>query len=94
LAAEGGHDTVLQFLVDHPQTPADAIDILDNDNVRLNKSNYHEFYVDFCSSVQHSIWLAIKGMSSVLVFFSEKELRSHTLAMALLLMRKSFRAVS
>ena len=35
LAAEGGHDTVLQFLVDHPQTPADAIDILDNNNVRL-----------------------------------------------------------
>ena len=35
LAAEGGHDTVLQFLMDHPQTPADAIDILDSNNVRL-----------------------------------------------------------
>ena len=41
LAAEGGHDTVLQFLVDHPQTPTDAIDILDSNNVRLNEYTYN-----------------------------------------------------
>ena len=52
------------------------------------------FQFDFCYSIQHSIWLATKGTSSVLVFFSEKELRSHTLVMALELMRKSYRAVS
>ena len=47
-----------------------------------------------CCSIQRSTWLATKDTSSVLVFFSEKELRSHTLAMALELMRKRYRAVS
>ena len=35
LSAEGGHDAVLQFLVNHPQTPADAVDILDNNSVGI-----------------------------------------------------------
>ena len=44
LAADGGHDTVLQFLVEHPQTPADAIDILDSENVIKTKINIIKFY--------------------------------------------------